>query len=246
MTWTSQYAALHRALADGDFDSFPRPANAGLEAACACWGTLHYALNCLLGWKHVGHGLSCWYGDGKPTEDSPVLKLIQHVWGFDDLLDYYAAWAWKPTDAGWLHTQSDDPFQGPSPTWLARHSLWPHEEWWRRFVRRGRVHHHDPFYGGSDPLHLSIHTGREATTPSRTHVLHIDRKLSTCVLITDGIQHYLADLMVLHQRLPSLGDRSWRVEVFDRRAGWLGVFRRSRETGRWFVGQHSVHMMGES
>lgn len=28
--------------------------------------------------------------------------------------------------------------------------------------------------------------------------------------------------------------------------GWLGEFRRSRETGLWFLGRHGLHMRGNS
>ena len=246
MNWTSQYALLHRALADGDFESFPRPENSSLEAACASWGALHYALNCLLGWEDVGRGLARWYSEGRSTEGSTVLQLIQQVWGRDDLLDYYAAWAWKPADAGWLSIDADEPQQRPSPAWLAEHSLWPDKQWWETFVRRGKKHRHDPFYGGNDPLHLAIHTGRDATSASRSPIVHIDKATRSVVLITEGVEHYLLDLDVLHSQLPSIGEHSWHMEVFDRRVGWLGNFRRSRETGRCFVGKHSIHMLGNT
>lgn len=244
MRWDALYPALHRALADNDPDAFPRPTNDSLERSCAHWGALHYALSCLLGWEHVGRGLANWYRDGRQTHDSPVLALVQHVWGTEDLLDYYAAWSWKPPESGWMLPQSVDPFNGPSPTWLAQHSLWPDEDWWRSFVRRGQVHHHDPFYGGSDPLHLSIHTGREDQHPSSSPVLHVDSKARHAILITEGLQHWLADLAAIEGQLPSMGEHSWHVEVFDRRAGWLGLYRRSRETGRWFTGKHSTHVLG--
>lgn len=246
MNWTAQCALLHRALADGEVESFPRPVNSTLEAACASWGALNYALHCLLGWEDVGRGLARWYAAGRSTEGSPVLQLIEHVWGRDDLLDYYAAWAWKPAHAGWLSDQAADPQHGPSSTWLAEHSLWPDRLWWEAFVRRGKTQPHDPFYGGSDPLHLAIHTGPEATSPSQSPIVHIDAAARSVVLVTECIQQYQLDLDVLHRQLPSLGEHSWHVDVFERRVGWLGNFRRSRETGRCFVGKHSIHMLGSS
>jgi len=45
--------------------------------------------------------------------------------------------------------------------------------------------------------------------------------------------------------LPDLGERSWHVDVFAKPAGWLGTFRRSRETGLWFQGKHSIHIKGQ-
>jgi hypothetical protein len=244
MSWNQLYSPLHRALADGTSDAFPRPLNGGLESACASWGALHYALGCLLGWADVGRGLAKWYAAGKPTADSAVLTLVKEVWGADDLLDYYAAWAWKPRDAGWLLPQTADPFNGPSPAWLAEHSMWPVEDWWRAFIRRGFHHHHDPFYGGTDSLHLSAHTGREDQEPSRDPIIHWDTKGWRCVLVSAGLKHWLADLDSLTPTLPSSGEHSWHVEVFDRKTGWLGMYRRSRVTGGWFNGKHSIHMLG--
>ena len=133
---------------------------------------------------------------------------------------------------------------GPSPTWLAQHSRWPVEDWWRAFARRGQVHHHDPFYGGSDSLHLSAHADACLDAPSPDPLVHVLPGRRRVVLVTGGLAHWQADLERLHAQLPSLGGRSWRVEVFDRTVGWLGEYRRSRDTGRWFTGKHSIHMQG--
>lgn len=244
MNWESLRGTLHRTLAEGDYSLFPAPRNESLEAACASWGALHYALTCLLGWKDVGRGMAAWYSDGKPTSESAVLALIQHIWGADDLIDYYAAWAWKPADACYMAPQSVSPNGEPSPTWLAENSCWHDEDWWRAFVRRRWVNHYDPFYGGTDSLHLSNHTGRENQIPSERPLMEYSVAHRTGVLVTEGLNHWIADLEVLQDRLPPLKDRSWHVEVFDRRTGWLGTYRRSRVTGRWFLGKHSVHMMG--
>jgi hypothetical protein len=52
--------------------------------------------------------------------------------------------------------------------------------------------------------------------------------------------------VIAGRQLPALPDaRSWHVEVFDRRVGWLGTYRQSRVTGQWFAGKHSVHMAGQ-
>ena len=243
--WMSHVPALFRALANpASIAALPRPATGSLQDACANWGALHYALNCLLGWRDVPKGLAWWYRAGKPVEGSDVLALVQDVWGPDDLIDYYASWAWKPADQGWMAPQEFSPPEGLSPTDLAKNSHWPEEEWWRAFVRRGAVLHHDPFYGGSDALHLSVHTGREDRVPSKAPVIHLDAPARRGVLITEGLRHWLADLEDLGHELPPLGDRSWRFEVFVRRVGFLGEYRLSRVTGRWFQGKHSIHQQG--
>lgn len=243
--WVRHVPALFRALADPPLrDVMPRPVTGSLEDACASWGALHYALNCLLGWRDVPKGLAWWYRAGKPVEGSEVLALIRDVWGRGDLIDYYAAWAWKPAGQGWMVPQEFARMDGPSPTELAKNSHWPDEEWWRVFVRRGAVLHHDPFYGGSDALHLSGNTGREVRSRSKAPVTHFDAAERRGVLITEGLKHWLADLEALGQKLPTVGDRSWRIEVFDRRVGFLGEYRQSRVTGRWFRGKHSIHAQG--
>ena len=241
--WQAQWPELFRALADPQV-RFPPPVTGSLDQACALWGALHHAFCCLLGWNDVARGLAWWYREGKPVLDSPVLALVRHIWGAEHLIDYYAAWAWKPANSGWLLPQSADPFHGPSPTWLAQHSCWKDEDWWRAFVRRGQAHHHDPFYGGTDPLHLSVHSGREDTTCSgKARLVPIPGE-QHAVMVTGGLAHWVADLEALGAELPPLGGRSWRVDVFDRQAGWLGEFRRSRVTGRWFTGRHNIHMQG--
>lgn len=244
--WTTHVPALFRALASPDERAtLPRPVTGGFEYACATWGALHYALSSLLGWRDVGAGLAWWYRAGKPTTDSPVLELVKEVWGRGDLIDYYAAWTWKPPGSGWRYSQEHSSSDGPSPTWLGANSiLWPDEDWWRMFVRRGTELHHDPFYGGDDALHLSMHHGPSATQPSGEALLATTSRPRHAVLIVGGIDHWLADLEANSTRLPPAGDRSWRVEVFDRKVGYLGMFRRSRVTGRWFTGKHSVHERG--
>ena len=147
------------------------------------------------------------------------------------LIDYYAAWAWKPLGQSWQVPQSANPMHGPSPIDLAKTWRWPDEDWWRAFVGRGRIHRHDQFYGGSDALYLLGHTEREDSTVSASPVLHLDSKHRHGVLITEGLRHWHADLHALGKTLPSLGRRSWHIEVFDRCVGYLGVFRQSRVTG---------------
>ena len=75
-------------------------------------------------------------------------------------------------------------------------------------------------------------------------MVHLNPEQRRVLLVTEGLDHWLADLHALEARLPPICDRSWRVEVFDRRTGYLGEYRRSRVTGRWFTGRHAIHMKG--
>lgn len=245
--WLRDVPAVFHALADPELEStIPRPTTGLLDQACAHWGALHYTLSSLLGWSDVGRGLAWWYAAGKPVEDSPVLALVERVWGADDLIDYYAAWTWLPDGVGYEFPQGVSSLDGPSPAWLASHSHWQNEEWWRSFVRRGQTLHYDPFYGGTDALHLASHAGPPSISPSVDPVVHRMPERRRVLLVTEGLDHWLADLHALEAQLPSLGDRSWHVEVFERRVGYLGEYRRSRVTGRWFLGKHSVHLRGNT
>ena len=66
------------------------------------------------------------------------------------------------------------------------------------------------------------------------------------VVVTTGFQTWREELTTAGRQLPPLAhERSWHVDVFDKRVGWLGTYRQSRMTGRWFAGTHTVHMAGQ-
>lgn len=241
--WLAQVPAVFRSLADDQVE--PPTLRAGgtdLDDACGYWGALHYTLSCLLGWSDTGQGLLWWYGAGQPTADSPVLALVRRVWSLEAALDHYAAWAWKSADTCVL--QPDEGADAAVAASLARTSQQPDALWWQVFLRQGAVHQHDPFYGGSDALHLSIHSGHDVESPSTDAQILLAPDRLRGVLVTGGLLHWLSDLEALATQLPPTGERSWRIDVFDRRIGYLGEYRRSRVTGRWFTGTHSIHMRG--
>lgn len=111
---------------------------------------------------------------------------------------------------------------------------------------RGRLHN-DPFYGCGNPLHLehSEIFGLQEAPGAKANLL-VDKARRRAVLMVSGLLSWRADLEKAAMTLPSLGDRSWHVEVIDRQVGWLGEYRQSRETGRWFLGKHGLHMRGSS
>lgn len=75
-------------------------------------------------------------------------------------------------------------------------------------------------------------------------ILHANPKDRSAVLVVTSIGHWRRNLINMGSQLPKLGEHSWHVEVFDRQVGYLGLFRQSRVTGKWFMGKHSVHMRG--
>jgi hypothetical protein len=220
-------------------DGFPRVSDAhSLEEGCAIWETLHYALQSLLGWNDPGAGLAWWYAHGKPTADCTLLQIVSTLWDREHQLDYYTAWAWS-YDIN--HCNPDD----ISSTEFAKKSRYHDQEWWADLKRRGLPRWVNPFYGGGNPLHLGHSNGFGYDVPPQDHAkLHVDASSRRAVLIVNHLGAWRRDLDQAGQRLPPIGERSWHVEVFDRQTGYLGLFRRSRETGCWFQGKHSLHMKG--
>lgn len=239
--WCSHTPTLHRALADPTLASqLPAvTAASNLEEACSTWETLHYLFTALLGWESPGHGLAWWYQADKPTED-PLLRLVKQHWDAAYMLHSYAAWAWTPGES--FLTEKD-----VDPTLLARSSLYPHDRWWRVFKETGRRFQYDPFYGGSNPLHLghSDDFGMDFVNDDDPKpILYSNAKDRRAVLVVSSIHHWRRNLLNMGNQLPTLGERSWHVEVFDRQVGYLGLFRQSRVTGKWFMGKHKIHLAG--
>lgn len=237
--WCRKIPLLHQILAGTrSHKDFPDPTRLiHLKEACAVWETLHYLLTSLLGWQSPAYGLAWWYQNGQPTADSELLRLVSQLWGYGDALDFYAAWAWRSTD----------PTTGEKPE-----RTFPDDAWWTEFRRQPEPAWTDPYHGGYNPLHL----GHSETEPfggidgklelTKTWELFHNETTRRAVLIVDHIGVWRDALNRADGQLPSLGNRSWHVQVFDRQYGGLGTFRRSRVTGRWFQGKHSIHMAGNN
>lgn len=243
--WFAYLPDLHKALIGGADDvSLPNPYRLNaLTEFCGYWECVFYLLDSLLGWEDQAKGLFSWCQAGKPTQDSPVLELLKKHWDRDDLLDFYCAWQWITGCA----------FSGPedfSSSEMIGLSKYANEDWLRNFKRRERLMRHDPFYGGSNPLHLGYSRrfgiGDHCNDDDIDLYFSQKRKLQV-VLVVKSIQSWKTELYRCSQFLPAtMNERSWRVRVFDPLNGYLGEFRQSRETGKWFTGKHSIHMMGNT
>jgi hypothetical protein len=238
--WCRQIPLLHQILAGTRSPKdFPDPSRVfELTDACAVWETLHYLLRSLLGWSNPAQGLAWWYRNGKSSADSELLKLVTQLWGWDDAIDFYAAWAWESNVA--------------TTGKLEEQATFPDERWWTDFRKRPKPAWKDPYHGGGNPLHLEHSEadpfgGIEGELKlTQTWELFHDEKTRRAVLIVDHIGVWRDALNRANGRLPDLGNHSWYVQIFDRQYGSLGTFRRSRETGRWFQGKHSIHVAGNS
>jgi len=233
--WCRHIPQLHQIIAGAVPPSeFPDLTRAlSTSEACSVWETLHYLLQALLGWKYPGNGLRWWYQNGQPVEDSELLRLVSDIWGREQAIDYYAAWVWNTKELN----------EANAAGLLA----YPNEEWWRTLRARAKPRWREPFHGGTNPLHLGHSDWYFAEKPENDECeLYHNTDSRRAVLIVNHIRTWQHDLRQVEQRLPNLGQRSWYVRVFDRQYGFLGVFRRSRITGRWFQGKHSIHMVGNA
>jgi hypothetical protein len=159
---------------------------------------------------------------------------MQEIWDSDGQLAYFAAWAFREgrEDFSLEHAASTSAFRD--------------EDWWRNFRRLGRRHRSDPFYGGTNPLHLG-HSRCESDGPDTApETIFSDPNTRHALVVTTDFQTWREELACAGTKLPPLPDgRWWHVDVFDRRVGWLGTYRQSRVSHRWFAGKHSVHMAGQ-
>jgi hypothetical protein len=116
---------------------------------------------------------------------------------------------------------------------------------------RARPEWRQTWCGGTDPMHLIDH----ALTPVLDHVAPAARLVVGAAPTTTSPGHavlllegYLGWYRTLHVRgtdLPTTpGCRSWHVDVVCKPLGWLGTYRRSWVTGRWFAGRHRWHEFG--
>lgn len=237
--WCLHLPLLHRIIADpAQQESFPvLSEDCKLSEACTYWETLYYLFTALLGWQRLNKGLDWLYTVDRNDNNEPLLRLVRALWNGNGQLDYFAAWSWTE-----VYCSTPDDI---SPTVISTRASYGDENWWRRFKRKGRCYAHDPFYGGTDPLHLLGHSefGREVAV-SGSPALYSSQTKREAVVIVSHFTTWRSDLEKMGAMLPPIGERSWHVDVFDRQVGHLGLFRQSRETGLWFMGKHSLHMRG--
>lgn len=236
-TWCQYLPDLHRTLAEASAGHLlPRSyLSLNFAQSCAWWETLRYLLRRLVGWQCIPAGLAWWYEAGKPHFDDVRLRLILDRWDTRQELDFFAAREWESrgwTGSGEIETKWSVKDYEPCPGWL------------QALSRREPFPDHGPYGGGSNPLHLSHSDEVGLSSPIGSSSGHHDTKTRQAVLIVSDFSSWVTELTAFGASLPSLGDRSWNVEVFDRRIGFLGLFRQSRVTSLWFQGKHSIHIRG--
>ena len=234
--WLQYLPELHRALAAPKIPNGLPWSFISLDHAksCAWWETLRYLFRSLLGWKCLPAGLAWWYEAGKPTLDDPLLRLVRERWNGRRELDYFAAREWA---------SGDSIMNGHDSEWSIK-NYEPTPGWWREFQSRPPLMEHAPYGGGSNPLHLGHSDSLADLRPTGSSTGFNDLVTRRATLIVSAFDSWQQELRAYGSGLPTLAERSRKVEVFDRQVGFLGLFRQSRVTGHWFQGKHSIHMAG--
>jgi hypothetical protein len=203
------------------FDSFVGP--------LSWWTPLPHLLAYSFGWEDLACGLRVWNELGRPIDD-PRLELIDLWWGDATL-----------ALAHWLEARrnAERPNALLELTDFARDNEEPEIA---RLVNALSE-------GGTDPLHLSAHAPIDALEDTDV----VTDAIASAQVFGDAGQ---SDAVVMFDRyegwygaLSRIGaERGFttgvHVDVICRQAGWIGRYRCSPITGRWFAGAHRLHMFG--
>jgi hypothetical protein len=218
----------------------------GFEVIRSLWNAVFQVSVTSLGWQSPALGFLQWRELGYPTDD-PRLEVVGRLLGED--LDRHAAEAlaflFEPHCWGKELTLLDPAVRHRV---LAEHR----PNWLDRYVADQVRHPYpSPFWGGTDALHMQVHVpivglgnlpipAHGATNQSTQYIRDRD-----ALLILDEYANWYGNLTRFGNSLGARDDgRSWRVDVVVKPVGWLGTFRLSRLTGRWFSGPHSIHEWG--
>jgi hypothetical protein len=208
-------------------------------AACAYWTPLVHLLSYSFGWSRPDRGLRWWYDAGKPTDDYRF-ELIREAWDRDGMLDWFAAFLWSD------HWATCNPLAGFSLFADASPLVDVDQQWIEEHLRAADASGiPNPISGGTDPLHLAWHcAGPLALDRDGGRMIRSSRDERHATLILEAMSGWYRTLDKHASDLPDLGQHSWYVDVLSKPVGWLGTFRRSRQTGLWFSGRHRHHVVG--
>lgn len=229
----------------------------GTQHVLAYWEAGLYLLTMLIGWTDPGKGLA-WLRKNWDWDflDEPRIRLLTDVWGDGKEEDFclFEAWCWEH---GVGHVSGRLP---PAMAAKLQHDRkaadFADQSWFKEFEKRrdfyerkdksGGGYISNPYTGGTSPLHLG-HSVAGAVGRGEPEGLLLAGapKDARAVLVLEKARGWYEQLELNGRTLPKLGDRSWHVDVFVKPLGWLGTFRKSRVTGLWFQGKHSLHMVGQ-
>lgn len=195
------------------------------------WGPLLPLFHFHLGWPRVDLGLARWAAMDFHSMGDPTLSVICRLWGPG--LPTFVLWSAETSGA-------------PAPMALATQVL----QKLRRSAAAADV-------GSPAGLHLDNHWSLEAyghwsgpndyamDEPVTDYYQVRPAGKGRVELIAPLYRGWYRILTRVGDALPPLPNgRSWRVDLTIAPIGFVGTFRRSRESGRWFTGRHKVHRLG--
>jgi hypothetical protein len=199
------------------------------------WNALQGFLLYSFGWTRHDRGIRWWLDAGAPQDD-PRLALLGAVWHGDGNLVPYAAWFHDR-----LHNLESSPLSewaAIDPTQDRITAVWA--------ARLGAAVTDSP--NGMSPygthLEQGSHSGGPAAEAFDAELSVVEAGAQRAIYISETTVGWYRGLAELSKALPP-STRSWRVQVFVKPIGFMGNFRRSRETGLWFAGRHSIHAAGQ-
>lgn len=200
------------------------------------WTALQSFLTYSFGWTRHDRGLRWWYDAGNPTED-PRFALIEAVWERDGSLLAYTEWCHSRLGMfGHQALTEWTEYDGRSDVLSS--------EWQRRL--RSVSEQQD--FDGTSPHGKHLEGGDHSAGPAvRGHdsaLTITDRTSRRAVYTSRSALGWYRGLVELGESLPVLRNASWRVDVYVQSIGFVGTYRRSRQTGLWFAGQHRFHLVG--
>lgn len=237
--WASWLPTMWRALSDPARTIAGPPAPpADFDESLGWWTPVVHLMVYSLGWQSPAQGLDAWHRMGRPLDD-PCLSLIEVIWGRH--LDAMANYLWH--GCGQYETEVASVLNLPP---VERPSIPPELP----FLTAASTATANPATGGCDPLHLSLHYSSPLERGSpRSASMHLgDPGIAGPGRAVLRCATYQGWYRALHEEGAQLPGRpqghGWRVDVTVDGIGYLGTYRRSRQTKRWFAGRHAVHQLG--
>jgi hypothetical protein len=213
-----------------------------LFLAIKYWSPLPHLLMGALGWVDPALGIANWIAAGRPTSE-PTLRLLERWWGSH--ITAVLEWQWRSDALRQASVEVHEAVGGVGSDWPRRR----HSFETRREDSAGGAPVGDLgtrlWAGGTDPLHLGPHCVAALVAETDNSRLATDSVTGRAVLAVDSYLGWYRSLAQSAAMLPPRPDgHSWRVDVVVRPLGWLGTYRKSRDTGRWFTGPHRSHLLG--
>lgn len=214
------------------------------------WSPLLHLVLGPLAWADPALGASRWVGSGLPVQD-PATRVLSAWWGTDVLA--IAAWERIHSQPSRIAESLAQGLPGARPTRNRNASPGPEPDNAElQMLERDPVRRHwlQIVGGGYDPLHLGGHVNNallSSPQPDASKGEHFvaDLDQATAALILPSYQGWCRRLAEQGSKVTNSPTRDrWQIDVVARPIGWLGTYRLSPITGRWYACSHDVHLMG--